>query len=218
MIAFGSKPVRPAAPSATMTIGAKARIGTVWDATIQGMRLASTLRTCTIAIANAMPSAAPIAKPTNVAESVTTAWYTRLRFDVTGHPNTLRASSATIWCGAGTIGLFWVMVASAIAVASGRPPARTMASAVMRQFAASAATYQRNCDRQDDARDWQRVATGAHRAPGPADRTGRRGLKHHRHVLPAGPRARDARARGSPAIRGSPGGALVQAARNRRCR
>ncbi|GJE77825.1 hypothetical protein BGCPKDLD_4432 [Methylorubrum suomiense] len=71
---MGSSPVKPAAPNATMTIGATARIGTVCEATIQGIRLASTLRRWTIATASAMPRAVPMAKPSSVAESVTQAW------------------------------------------------------------------------------------------------------------------------------------------------
>ena len=76
-----------------MMIGATARIGTVCEATIQGIRLASTLRRCTIAIASAMPSSEPRAKPVSVAERVTQAWVRRLRFEPSGIPAMLRHSS-----------------------------------------------------------------------------------------------------------------------------
>ncbi len=57
-----------------MTIGAMARIGIVCDVMIQGIRLLSRLRACTIATAIAMPSAVPMAKPRSVEESVTQQW------------------------------------------------------------------------------------------------------------------------------------------------
>ena len=60
MIAFGSRPVRPIEASTTITIGAMARIGIVCEAMIQGIRLRSSVRECTIATAIAMPSSVPM--------------------------------------------------------------------------------------------------------------------------------------------------------------
>ncbi len=45
MMDFGSSPRSPTAPSTTMTIGATARIGTIWEHMIQGSRLFSKVRT-----------------------------------------------------------------------------------------------------------------------------------------------------------------------------
>ena len=44
MIDFGSRPCRPIAPSTTMTIGATARIGTICEQMIHGIRLFSSVR------------------------------------------------------------------------------------------------------------------------------------------------------------------------------
>ena len=51
MIAFGRSPVTPIEASTTITIGAIARIGIVCEAMIQGIRLRSSVRECTIATA-----------------------------------------------------------------------------------------------------------------------------------------------------------------------
>ena len=56
-----------------MIIGAIARIGMVWVATIQGIRERSAARLCTMTTASRMPSAVPMAKPSSVDESVTQA-------------------------------------------------------------------------------------------------------------------------------------------------
>ena len=72
--AFGSNPAIPTEFSTTMIIGAMARIGMVWLAITQGITLASVVRSCTIVIARSTPSSAPIAKPSNVADSVIQAW------------------------------------------------------------------------------------------------------------------------------------------------
>ena len=57
-----------------MIIGAMARIGTVWEATIQGSRLRSSTLRCTMPIASAMPSMVPTMKPSSVAEAVIQVW------------------------------------------------------------------------------------------------------------------------------------------------
>jgi hypothetical protein len=44
MIDFGSRPMKPKLPSTTMIMGAMARIGMVWEAMIQGIRLRSRVR------------------------------------------------------------------------------------------------------------------------------------------------------------------------------
>jgi len=71
MIDFGSRPCNPIAPSTTTKIGASARIGTICEQMIHGSRLFSSTRLCTIISASAMPSSAPSAKPSNVADNVT---------------------------------------------------------------------------------------------------------------------------------------------------
>ena len=67
---FGTSPVKPMEPSTTITIGAMARIGMVWDAMIHGIRLFDRNVECTMAIASATPSSEPSTKPTSVEESV----------------------------------------------------------------------------------------------------------------------------------------------------
>ena len=62
-----------------MMIGAIARIGMLWLATIHGIRLRRSALTCTIATASAIPSSTPMTKPASVAEIVTQAWVSRLR-------------------------------------------------------------------------------------------------------------------------------------------
>ncbi|MNL87587.1 hypothetical protein D3C87_2168130 [compost metagenome] len=53
-----------------MTIGAMARIGTVCEAMIQGIRLRSSDFTWTMPTAMTMPSRVPMTKPARVEESV----------------------------------------------------------------------------------------------------------------------------------------------------
>ncbi len=141
MIDFGKSPVIPIEPSTTMTIGAMARIGIVWDEMIQGMRLRSSVRTCTMRTASTMPSRAPIAKPTRVEDRVTQAWNRRLRRDVIGVSTTVFFSSTRIWCGAGSIGRSCSSVAARISPPERCSPARSNASAVPCQFMRTAATY-----------------------------------------------------------------------------
>ncbi|MNV79873.1 hypothetical protein D3C71_1734430 [compost metagenome] len=62
------------APSTTMTIGAMARIGTICEAMIQGIRLRSSAFTWTMPTAIRMPRSVPSVKPTAVDDSVTQAW------------------------------------------------------------------------------------------------------------------------------------------------
>ncbi len=71
MIDFGKRPCNPIAPSTTMKIGASAKIGTICEQMIHGKRLRSSTRLCTIRSASAIPSNAPRAKPSAVADSVT---------------------------------------------------------------------------------------------------------------------------------------------------
>ena len=71
MIDFGSSPRRPMAPNTTMIIGAIANIGTICEQMIQGNRLFSSVRRCTISTESRMPNAAPIRNPMSVADSVT---------------------------------------------------------------------------------------------------------------------------------------------------
>ena len=71
MIDFGSRPCSPIAPSTTMKIGASASIGTICEQMIQGSRLFSSTRLCTIISASPIPSSAPRKKPSSVADSVT---------------------------------------------------------------------------------------------------------------------------------------------------
>ncbi len=71
MIDFGSRPCKPIAPSTTMKIGASARIGTICEQMIQGSRLFSSTRLCTISSARPIPKSAPNTKPSSVADSVT---------------------------------------------------------------------------------------------------------------------------------------------------
>ncbi len=73
MIDFGNRPRMPIAPNTTMIMGAIARIGTICEQMIQGSRLFSSVRKCTIRMASTMPKMTPMAKPTAVAESVTQA-------------------------------------------------------------------------------------------------------------------------------------------------
>ena len=96
-----------------MMMGAIARMGTVWLATIHGIRLMRSALMCTIAIARAMPRMRPITNPVNVAETVTQAWVSRLRglrampSDVSrnsGVPSVDAKRSLAIWCGAGSSG------------------------------------------------------------------------------------------------------------------
>ena len=54
-----------------MKIGASARIGTICEQMIQGSRLRSSTRLCTIISASTMPNKAPSTKPSSVADSVT---------------------------------------------------------------------------------------------------------------------------------------------------
>ncbi len=54
-----------------MKIGASARIGTICEQMIQGSRLFSSARLCTIISARPVPSSAPSAKPSSVADNVT---------------------------------------------------------------------------------------------------------------------------------------------------
>ena len=54
-----------------MKIGASARIGTICEQMIQGSRLFSSTRLCTIISASPMPSSAPSTNPSRVADSVT---------------------------------------------------------------------------------------------------------------------------------------------------
>ncbi len=65
--ALGSSPVTPTAPRPTTTIGAMARIGTVWLAMIQGISERSAASLWTMTTASAMPSSVPSAKPSSVA-------------------------------------------------------------------------------------------------------------------------------------------------------
>ena len=65
-----------------MTIGAMARIGTVWLATAQGMTDWSMLRLWTMPTASRMPAPVPMAKPASVADRVTQACQTKLRREV----------------------------------------------------------------------------------------------------------------------------------------
>jgi len=67
---LGRTPVSPIEPSTTMIIGAMARMGTVCDAMIQGIRLLSSERTWTMAAASKTPSRVPMAKPSRVGASV----------------------------------------------------------------------------------------------------------------------------------------------------
>jgi len=71
--ALGRSPVMLMAPSTTITMGATARIGTIWEAMIQGMRLRSSAFTWTMPTAISMPRSVPSVKPTAVEESVTQA-------------------------------------------------------------------------------------------------------------------------------------------------
>ena len=70
MIAFGTSPVTPMLARMTMIIGAMARIGTVCEAMIHGISERSSVRTWTMPAASRMPSSAPNAKPTSVADAV----------------------------------------------------------------------------------------------------------------------------------------------------
>ena len=54
-----------------MKIGASASTGTICEQMIQGSRLRSSTRLCTISSASTMPSIAPNTNPSAVAESVT---------------------------------------------------------------------------------------------------------------------------------------------------
>ena len=63
----------PTAASTTMIIGATARMGMVCEAMIHGIRLRSSVVTCTMPTAITMPSAVPKAKPSSVEDSVTQA-------------------------------------------------------------------------------------------------------------------------------------------------
>ena len=73
MIAFGITPVMPILPSTMMIIGPIARMGIVCEAMIQGIRLRSSVRTCTMPMAIAIPNSVPNANPSSVAEAVTQA-------------------------------------------------------------------------------------------------------------------------------------------------
>ena len=80
--ALGRSPVTPMLARTTMTIGAMARIGTVWLATAQGMTDWSMARLCTMPTASRIPASVPIRNPASVAESVIQPCQTRLRFEV----------------------------------------------------------------------------------------------------------------------------------------
>jgi hypothetical protein len=71
MIAFGITPVMPILPSTMMIMGPMARIGIVCEAMIQGIRLRSSVRTCTMPMARAMPRSVPKTNPSTVADAVT---------------------------------------------------------------------------------------------------------------------------------------------------
>ncbi|MCY1241478.1 hypothetical protein D9M72_543820 [compost metagenome] len=64
----------PIALRTTMIIGAMARIGIVWLAITHGISERSMARLCTMPTASRIPSAAPMPKPSRVAESVIQAW------------------------------------------------------------------------------------------------------------------------------------------------
>ena len=59
--------------STTITIGAIARIGIVWDAIAQGITDISIARLCTMPTASKIPIVVPIANPSKVALNVTQA-------------------------------------------------------------------------------------------------------------------------------------------------
>src|SRR5688572_30356512 len=125
-----------------MTIGAIARIGTVCEAMIQGIRLRSRVRTWTMPAASTMPRIAPKTKPSMVAEAVIHAWYSSERLDVGAVPTVVFQNSAITWCGEGRIGRSIAQVAATVSEKVAVWLLFAIMAVTCGQFSSTASAYQ----------------------------------------------------------------------------